>query len=289
MARAHFLALASVVGALFASPAARADDGGFTIGAADCRIANPEPRPNERATWSGGCRNGYADGDGVLQWIEDDQPQSRYEGHMTVGRPDGHGVYVYAESHTRFEGEFRNGRRHGRGTLTQSYGTRVTGLWDKGVLLEEHVEAENPNGYRYVGGWHNMRPQGRGEVTYDDGSHYIGAFVDGEREGQGTMSSRDRTTTGMWRRNVSDGATDVAGPGVYHFHGTEVDGKAQGEGELHDTDGSFYRGGFVRGEFQGQGTMTYANGARYTGGWCAASGRGRGAWNSPTEGATTAR
>lgn len=287
MEQAHFLALAIVIGAHSTSLSARADDGSFAIGPADCRIANPDPRPGERATWSGGRRSGYADGNGVLQWIEEDQPESRYEGHMAGGRPDGHGVYVYPESHTRYEGEFRNGKRQGRGTLTQSCGTLVTGLWDKGWLIEERVEAENPNGCRYIGGWHNMRPQG--EVTYDDGADYIGSFVDGERQGQGTLTCQDRTTTGMWRSNESDGATDIAGPGIYHFHGTYVDGKAQGEGELHDTDGSSYHGNFVRGEFQGQGTTTYANGARYAGGWMHGQWEGRGRLDFADEGATTAR
>lgn len=68
MAREHFRALACGVCALAASAMVRADDGDTsTIGTPGCRIVNPSPQPHESTSWSGGCRDGYADGDGVLQ------------------------------------------------------------------------------------------------------------------------------------------------------------------------------------------------------------------------------
>jgi len=239
MVREYFLALACGVCALVASATVRADDGDTsTIGAPDCRIVNPSPRPHESTAWSGGCRDGYADGDGVLQWSMNGDPVSRYEGHMSVGRPEGHGTYEHTEkTHTRYEGNFHNGKRQGQGTFTQSNGTRVTGSWDKGELAGQ-VEAENPNGYHYVGGWRDMAPEGQGEVTYDDGAHYVGSFVQGVREGQGTLSHDGITTTSTWHNNDSQGVTDIVGPGGYHFHGPQVDGEAQGAGELRDKNGN---------------------------------------------------
>lgn len=39
-----------------------------------CRLNNPSPKPNETATWSGACRDGYADGHGTLAWFRDGKP-----------------------------------------------------------------------------------------------------------------------------------------------------------------------------------------------------------------------
>lgn len=115
-----------------------------------------------------------------------------------------------------------------------------------------------------------------GEVTYDDGAHYVGFFVQGAREGQGTLSHDGITTTGTWHSNGSQGATDIVGPSGYHFHGFDVDGEAAGVGELRDKNGNFYQGSFVRGLFEGEGTMSYANGGRYSGSWKAGLWDGQG-------------
>jgi len=49
------------------STAALADEQDkFSIGEPDCRVVNSGPRANERITWRGGCKDGFADGSGVL-------------------------------------------------------------------------------------------------------------------------------------------------------------------------------------------------------------------------------
>ena len=35
-----------------------------------CKVVNANPQPNECMTWSGGCENGFAQGQGVLRWFE---------------------------------------------------------------------------------------------------------------------------------------------------------------------------------------------------------------------------
>ena len=71
----------------------------------NCKIWNPEPQPNESVTWSGGCKNGFASGKGVLKWTEN-------------GKPD-----------AEFDGEYANGKRNGAGTLITPDGQRATGIW----------------------------------------------------------------------------------------------------------------------------------------------------------------
>jgi hypothetical protein len=80
-----------------------------------CRIWNPNPSGKESISWSGACRDGVADGEGVLQWFKDGLPFERNEGQWQVGRQIGHGVQVWPSG--RYEGELRDGMPQGHGVL----------------------------------------------------------------------------------------------------------------------------------------------------------------------------
>ena len=71
-----------------------------------CKVANTFPRPGETITWSGKCKEGFADGDGVLQWFLDGKLKARNsafndfvdvtrgligEGYAKAGRVAAHG------------------------------------------------------------------------------------------------------------------------------------------------------------------------------------------------------
>jgi hypothetical protein len=83
--------------------------------ATGCRIWNPNPATGESASWSGACRNGYAEGAGVVQWFRSGQPYERDEGSWNAGRQGGQAVQVWATG--RYDGEVRDGLPHGRGLL----------------------------------------------------------------------------------------------------------------------------------------------------------------------------
>jgi hypothetical protein len=76
-----------------------------------CKLWNPEPQADESVTWSGDCKDGFANGNGVLKWTEN-------------GKPD-----------VEFDGEYRNGKRNGRGVLITPDGDRVEGVWVDDKLL----------------------------------------------------------------------------------------------------------------------------------------------------------
>ena len=50
-----------------------------------CKVANPFPQPGESITWNGPCRNGTADGEGLLQWYINGKVADRYEGTLKLG------------------------------------------------------------------------------------------------------------------------------------------------------------------------------------------------------------
>ena len=62
-----------------------------------------------------------------------------------------------------YEGNFRNGKRHGQGTLTHT------------------------NGERYEGEWSDGKLHGQGTLTFTDGNVYEGQFSDNNMHGTGTL------------------------------------------------------------------------------------------------------
>ena len=120
-----------------------------------CKVLNSNPQPNESITWSGNCRDGYADGQGVLQWFKDGKAGSRYEGNMVNGRSNGKGINTY-ESGNRYDGDWVDGRRSGNGTMTWA------------------------NGDRYEGNWANGIQSGKGTYTWANGGRSEGIFIDGK-------------------------------------------------------------------------------------------------------------
>jgi hypothetical protein len=119
-----------------------------------CKVANTFPRPGETITWSGRCKDGYADGEGVLQWFLDGKQDDRFEGQLVMG---------WAE---------------GRGTLAKADGSKYAGGW-KHSMQEGSGRYDAPNGSWYDGEWKNGMPNGKGEYRRADGKAFIGEWVDG--------------------------------------------------------------------------------------------------------------
>jgi TonB family protein len=118
-----------------------------------CWIWNPNPRADETVTWSGRCYpGGPATGTGVMEWRYGGRV-SRYEGDLREGRPHGRGIFT-APNGNRYEGEHREGKRHGRGVFTFA------------------------NGDRYDGEYRDDKPNGIGTFTSSKGT-WSGPWNDG--------------------------------------------------------------------------------------------------------------
>jgi hypothetical protein len=119
-----------------------------------CRVANTFPRPGESITWSGKCKDGFADGDGVLQWFFKGREDDRFEGNLAMG---------WAE---------------GRGALAKADGGRYVGEW-KHSVQEGTGRYDAPDGSWYQGEWKNGKPNGQGQYRRGDGKLFIGEWADG--------------------------------------------------------------------------------------------------------------
>ena len=120
-----------------------------------CKVYNPMPQQKESISWSGECRNGFADGAGVLDWFIDGQLEERYEGELKMGWADGEGTYVSRRG-SRYTGEWKDSMQHGKGTI------------------------QNADGSVYQGEWRQGKPHGFGVYRAPSGETVEGEWVDGE-------------------------------------------------------------------------------------------------------------
>jgi hypothetical protein len=114
-----------------AAERAAPDRPGWSVDArSGCWVWNPRPRASETVSWSGACGpDGRATGRGVLEWRAPDGV-TRYEGEYRGGKKNGWGVITWA-SGLRYEGEWHDNKPNGPGAVI-SDGERYEGDWRNG-------------------------------------------------------------------------------------------------------------------------------------------------------------
>jgi hypothetical protein len=189
-----------------------------------CRVWNANPQPGETVQWSGGCTGGMASGSGTLEWRyqENGEPRvDRYVGAMRDGRRNGRGVLTDASA--RYEGEFRDGRQNGLGVLTDANA-------------------------RYEGEFRDGRQNGRGVLT-DASGRYEGEFRDGRQNGRGVLTDAEGRDEGEYRDGRQNGRGVLTWAIGDRYEGEFRDGHADGYGEGYIA-GTWYRGTWVGGCFR---------------------------------------
>jgi len=81
---------------------------------------------------------------------------------------NGKGIYLYSNGE-KYEGQFKNGKRHGRGRLNF------------------------PDSSKYIGQFKNGKRHGQGILNFPDGGYYIGEWKDDLLKGQETEINPDGT------------------------------------------------------------------------------------------------
>ncbi len=189
---------------------------------------------------------------------------SKYEGPLTDGKPDGIGKITYANGATyegpvhfglsingkgvftwpdsaRYEGDFLNGKRTGQGVLLWPNGDRHEGAFldDKRTGKAVFVKKD---GLRYEGDYKDDVATGQGVLTKPNGDQFTGTFIS------------DKPISGIWR-NSQGNILSVVENGVV---------TQRTEFAIFPTD-SKYEGPKIAGKPNGVGKLTYANGNVYEG------------------------
>jgi len=105
----------------------------------------------------------------------DNESKSIYQGGFVEDRREG--AAVFEHPYGKYEGEYLNNKRHGKGRETDMAGNCFTGRFENGDAVE-------------------------GKMEYADGSVYIGSMKDDSREGRGKLLTEDGDVIeGLWEND----------------------------------------------------------------------------------------
>jgi len=156
-----------------------------------------------------------------------------------------------------YEGDFVNGKFHGKGKYTWADGNVYVGDWaedcrhGKGTLRWK-------DGDVYVGDWVKNERTGKGKYTYADGDCYEGYFVNGESNGYGKYIYADGAVyEGEFKNNMAHGKGKMTDADGETYEGEFKEGERHGRGKCVLPDGTVQDGYFENGEFVGAAESAY--------------------------------
>jgi uncharacterized protein YceK len=207
-----------------------------------CKVWNQQPGPNEAVTWSGKCVNGFAQGNGTLQWHKNGIKTDKYVGNYVEGKMHGKGKHTWVSSGNVYEGDWVDNKRHGYGkALLAASGSIYEGDWVDGDMHGYGIKWK-ADGQIQNGIWKNHKfisshtgPTSNETVTWS------GKCVNGLAQGKGTL---------QWYKNSIK--TDK-------YVGNYVDGKMHGKGKYTGASGDIYYGDFVDDKKHGKGEYTWGS------------------------------
>ena len=246
-----------------------------------CYVWNPNPQPDETATWTGECSAGFAQGPGTLTWNHPEGSQE-HEASRRFGQPHGPSVVRDSEGWAD-EGSHRFGKRHGAWVERTAAGA---------VLEGPYVDGEE-NGH-----W---------ILRFPDGNVEEGPFVDGKREGNWVLRSADGGVheglyangekNGHWAERFANGdvregpyvGDERNGDWIVRFadergiqQGPYMNGKRHGHWILRFTDArGTQEGPYLDGTMHGHWVQRFASGNVGEGPYADGERNGRWIWRYP--------
>jgi hypothetical protein len=140
---------------------------------------------------------------------------------------------------------------------------------DFAQAMTVHAQPVGPNmtSCTYTGDYNVMgKRHGDGELTWINGDKYVGKFKDGYIEGRGTISFHDGTEySGQWKKNKFHGEGTRRFQNGNVYNGNYTDGKRQGQGKCYFANGDMYVGDWKNDTIHGFGRYYYNNGHSFEG------------------------
>lgn len=169
----------------------------------DCLNGHSKYEYRNGAVYEGMMRNGKIHGLGTLTFVNGDV----YRGYWSMNKRQGEGILntidglsyqgtfvdnqlqgsarVYDQAGGCFEGEWDKGVNHKMGTYTAASGQKQKGYWTDGGFAAQ-PQQKKVETKEYLADC-NLVPcgSGKGRMVFDDGSVYVGFFVNGLPDGEG--------------------------------------------------------------------------------------------------------
>jgi len=221
-------------------------------------------RPDGRR-YEGQWKEGYENGQG--KWTSNDG--NIYVGQWKDGKKNGFGTITLPDGR-KYSGQWKDGYWNGQGALYNSNGKiDKKGNWVNGYYVINNVKYDSPfiyseNGSCMSGDCMN----GKGIMTWPNGSKYEGKWENGRRKGSGTFTFQDGSKyEGKWENDKENGNGTKTLPDGSEYDGEWLDGKQNGKGTMKWATGDKYEGQWKDGKEHGKGTMKWASGDKYEGQW----------------------
>ncbi|AJF97000.1 Morn repeat protein [Pandoravirus inopinatum] len=193
-------------------------------------------------------------------------PPSRYEGHWKDGKRHGYGVNVTRGGET-YDGYWQEDEYHGHGICRWVDGSVYEGEWKDGERhgCGLHIYA---SGDSYRGEWEHGRCHGRGVYDSGDGFVYDGLWQEGKQHGHGSAQyANGNRYEGDWARNDRHGYGSYLRPDGSRYDGQWENSLPHGYGEEAAPQGRAYRGLYRAGKKHGYGVGIGDGLAEYDGQW----------------------
>ena len=189
-----------------------------------------------------------------------------------------------------YEGQIKNGKKHGKGKMIYSDELIYEGDWvndikqgvgrletaDKSIVIYEgqflnnvfHGDGiYNDGEATYEGKFLNGVFHGKGKMTYPDGRIYQGDWKDDKANGRGTETAFNGDIyVGDWKDSKKHGKGIETSPNGSIYEGDWKKGYKDGKGVFKWPCGSIYEGDFRADKFNGKGKYIY-DGKTYEGDW----------------------
>ena len=149
----------------------------------DIIVASPTNVDNNgEVVKKGGCFDGDCN-DGFGKMINP-KTEEKYEGEWRNGKRDGRGVEFYADGEKKYVGNFKNGKYEGNGSFFHKNGDKYVGKYKNGMMNDDKGYFIFNNNIRLVARVENNVKHGKAMRIYPDGRREDTFFVnDIERKG----------------------------------------------------------------------------------------------------------
>ena len=203
-------------------------------------------------TYIGGFKNGKKDGKGALYDSNGNKIKDLYfrngqrikkkeeDEEADILKEKINGIFTKKYQEGKYEGQFVNGLKNGKGTYYFDNGDKYVGDFRDGDREGEGIYYYK-NGDKYEGHFKKNRKDGKGTYFYANGDKYVGRFKKNKAEGRGKFyyNNGDRYI-GTYKNDLKNGH------GIYYFeNGTRYDGEFRdgikdGDGIIVKKNGDFY-------------------------------------------------